>query len=124
MKSVLFPSVVKSLCNNTEILKLINKYQHGIGYNRTEEIEAEYALMINKQKENRVIIPREIDQNEHYQHVTLMKADNIDNLLVGTLSGSEISHRVNAILVMKGKPTETDDGADEAQERPAKRKCK
>ena len=51
-KSVLFPSVVKSLCNNTEILKLINKYGHGIGYNLTEEIETEYALQaINKQKE-------------------------------------------------------------------------
>ena len=29
-KSVLFPSVVKGICNNTEVLKLINKYGHGI----------------------------------------------------------------------------------------------
>ena len=31
-KSVLFPSVVKALCNNTEILKLINKYGYGVRY--------------------------------------------------------------------------------------------
>lgn len=36
--SVLFPSVVKALCNNTEIVKLINKYGHGISYVLGEEI--------------------------------------------------------------------------------------
>ena len=52
-KSVLFPLLMKSLCNNTEILRLINKYGHGIGYNLIEEIETEYALqVISKQKEN------------------------------------------------------------------------
>ena len=48
-----------------------------------------------------------------------MIADNIDNFK-RTLGGSGTSHRVNSILVIKGKPTETDDVADEAQERPAK----
>ena len=43
-KSVLVPSVMKSLCNNNEILKLIKKYGHGIGYNLIEEIETEYAM--------------------------------------------------------------------------------
>ena len=42
-KSVLFPSVVKALCNNTEIVKLINKYGHGDSYDLVEEIETEYA---------------------------------------------------------------------------------
>ena len=55
--SVLFPSVVKSLCNNTKILKLINKHA---------------LKVINKPKENRVDIPRETEQNEHNQQVALM----------------------------------------------------
>ena len=50
-KSVLFPSVVKALCNNTEILKLINKYGHCVSYELVEEIETEYALeVINEQR--------------------------------------------------------------------------
>ena len=48
-----------------------------------------------------------------------MIADNIDNL-ESILSGSGTSHRVNSILVIKEKPAETDDVADEAQEIPAK----
>ena len=56
-KSVLFPSVVKSLWNNTEVLRLINHYGHGISYSLIEEIETEHALqIISEQKEKRVII--------------------------------------------------------------------
>ena len=40
-KSVLFPTVVKSLCNNTEVIKIINQYGHGISYDKVEEIETE-----------------------------------------------------------------------------------
>ena len=54
-KSVLFPSVIKSLCN-MEIVKLVNKYGHGISYNLLEDVETEYALkIIDKQAENKVI---------------------------------------------------------------------
>ena len=42
-KSVLFPAVVKALCNSTEVIKLINKCGHGISYNLIEEIEAEFS---------------------------------------------------------------------------------
>ena len=42
-KSLLFPSVLKALCNNTEILKLVNKYAQGASYDLVEEIEIEYA---------------------------------------------------------------------------------
>ena len=45
-KSVLFPAVVKSLCNNTEVIRLINHYGHGVSYSITEEIETEHALQI------------------------------------------------------------------------------
>ena len=51
-KSVLFPAVVKSLCNNTEVVRLINHYGHGISYSVIEEIETEHALqIISEQKE-------------------------------------------------------------------------
>ena len=44
-KSVLFPSVVKALCNNIEVVKLINKYGHGVSYDLVEEIETEYVYV-------------------------------------------------------------------------------
>ena len=51
-KIVLFPPVEEALCNNTEILKLINKYDYGVIYGLVEEIETEYALeVINEQRE-------------------------------------------------------------------------
>ena len=60
-KSVLFPTVVKSLCNNAEVVRLISHYGHGISYSLIEEIETEQALqIISEQKEKRVIIPDNI----------------------------------------------------------------
>ena len=60
-KSILFPTVVKALCNNTEVIRIINQYGHGISYSMIEEIETEHTLkVINKQKESRVIIPEGI----------------------------------------------------------------
>ena len=57
-KSVLFPAVVKSLWNNTEVVRLISHYGHGISYSLIEEIETEHVLQIlSEQKEKRVIIP-------------------------------------------------------------------
>ena len=90
-KSVLFPSVVNTVCNNIEVLKLINKYSHGVSYNLVEEIDTEYALdVINKQQENQVVFPGSVTQEECKSTVTLMVANNIDNLEC-TLSGSGTS---------------------------------
>ena len=44
-KSVLFRSVVKALCNNTEILNLINKYGFGVSYDLVEEIAGDRACV-------------------------------------------------------------------------------
>ena len=41
-KKRVVPSVVKALCNNIEVVKLINKYDHGVSYDLVEEIETEY----------------------------------------------------------------------------------
>ena len=127
-KSVLFPAVVKALCNNTEVVRLINKCGHGISYNLIEEIETEFALkVINEQTLNRVLIPDECNQPNN-PPVALMVADNIDNLEC-TLSGAGTSHRVNSILVLKQEPQdgleENLEDSDEVPDHPpAKRKCK
>ena len=124
-KSVLFPSVVKSLCNNTEIIKLINGLGHGISYSLIEEIEIEYALkLIREQNHSRVIVPPKFQDEHTNSSVALMVADNIDNL-ENTLSGAGTSHRVNSILVMnKQSGDATDVQVDENGERRSKRKCK
>ena len=77
-KSGLFPGVVKSLCNNVELIKLINNYGHGVSYNLIEEIETEHALIvINEQKEKKVIIPKEAFQDDGSCCVGLTVADDI-----------------------------------------------
>ena len=84
-----------------EVVKLINNYRHGISYNLIEEIETEHALMvINEQKENKVILPNEAFQDNESCCVGLMVADNIDNLEC-TLTGSGTSHHVNSIFVQR-----------------------
>ena len=126
-KSVLFPSVVKALCNNTEILNLLNKYGHGISYDLLEEIETDFALnVINEQAENRAVIPIDFKEGETSSPVALMIADNIDNLEC-TLSGTGTSHRVNSILVLNKKEEHnqlSEDVGNEVCEPPLKKKCK
>ena len=125
-KSVLFPSVVKAICNNTKIVKLINKYGHGISYDLVEEIETEFALkVINEQSENRVVIPADVEQMETSAPVAIMIADNIDNL-EHTLSGSGTSHRVNSILVTERKHELDREWIGEVADYtpPTKEKCK
>ena len=98
---VLFPTVVKSVCNNVEVVKLINNYGHGISYNLIEEIETEHALVvIIEQNENKIILPNETFQDNESCCVGLKVADNIDNLEC-TLTGSGTSHRINPILVQR-----------------------
>ena len=67
-KSVLFPSVVKALCNNTEILKLINKYGYGVSYDLVEEMEM--ALIRSYQRAARK--PASVTQKESRSTVTPM----------------------------------------------------
>ena len=124
-KRVLFPSVVTALCNNTEIVKLINKYGHGVSYDLVEEIETEYALkVIKEQRENRVVIPPLVTQEETRSTVALMVADNFDNLEC-TLSGSGTSHRVNSILVTEQKERESGHGSDDQEYAPpVAKKCR
>ena len=124
-KSILFPTVAKALCNNTEVIRIINQYGHGISYSMIEEIETEHALkVINKQKESRVIIPEGITADNCGSPIALMIADNIDNL-ESTLTGSGTSHRVNSILVTtKAMEINREMEEDDEYQCPAKRKCR
>ena len=119
-KSVLFPAVVKSLCNNTEVLRILNELGHGICYDLVQEIETEHALdVINEQRANKVVIPEEDMINAADNAIAVMIADNIDNL-ESTITGFGTSHRVNSILVTK----KVEDNAEESKiTRPTKRKC-
>ena len=124
-KSVLFPAVVKALCHNTEVVKLINKCGNEVGYNLIEEIETKFALkVISEQTLNRVLIPDECNKPDN-PPVALMVADSIDNLECA-ISGAGTYHRVNSILVLKQEHregAEDDSGGEVPEEPPAKRKC-
>ena len=121
-KSVLFPAVVKSLCNNVEVIKLINNYGHGVSYNLIEEIETEHALIvINQQKEKKVLIPEEAFQDYGSCCVGLMGADNIINLECN-FTGSGTFNCANPILVQK-KVDKENTVKEEEISQSTKRKC-
>ena len=88
-KSVLFPSVVKALCNNTEILNLINKYGYGVSYDLVEE----HALIRSYQRAARK--PTSVMQKESRSTVAPCNIDNLEC----TLSVSGRFQRENSILV-------------------------
>ena len=95
-RSVLFPALVKSLCNNTEVVRPISHYGHKISKSLIEEIETEHAQqIISEQKQKWVIIPDNMESDDVDSSVALIVADNIDNL-EGTLIGAGMSHCVNS----------------------------
>ena len=111
----------KSLCNNLEVIKMMNTFGHGINYNLIREIETEHALIaINQQVDKRVVIPDEENLKLEDNKIALMVADNIDNL-ESTITGLGTSNRVNLILVKKGIKSEH--GEVTSEEAPAKKKC-
>lgn len=100
-KSILLTSLVKSLTNNTECIRVLNKLGHGIDYHAMEELETQEALKVIDQKtEKKVAIPIKIMETYNScSNVALVVSDNIDNL-ERTLSGANTSHRVNSIIVL------------------------
>ena len=70
-KSVLFPSVVKALCNKLEVIRFINNFGHGICNDLIREIDTEHALlMIMQQEGNHVLIPEE-DELKHVAPIAI-----------------------------------------------------
>ena len=75
-KSILFPYVIKSLTNNTELINIAHKYVHGISLTILEELDTEYALLqLNRREETGgVVLPEGCEERE----IAIVVADNID----------------------------------------------
>ena len=73
-KSVLLPSIIKTLTNNTEIINLINRLRHGVSYSILSEMYTENALRIQEQQLDEIVMP-EYTVKEKF---TIYVADNID----------------------------------------------
>ena len=94
-KHLLLPYAVKTLTGNTEIIKTLNRFGHGISYSQMEENDTALCLQKLAQGLNeRVVLPSSIKANVF----TNLAWDNIDRL-EETLSGHGTSHRVNGIAV-------------------------
>ena len=78
-------------------------------------------MVINEQKEKKVIISEKAFQDDGSCCVGFMVADNIDNLEC-TLTRSGTSHHVNFILVQKKVDKESTVEEEEISQ-PTKRKC-
>ena len=87
-KSVLLPTVVKQLTDNTEIINTLNKLGHGVSYSILSEMHTENAYIIQYQQQADVILPL----NCLKESFTVYVADNIDRkeeTLSGTRSGAD-----------------------------------
>ena len=74
-KSILLPSIVKALTNNTELISILNKLGHGMRYNLLMEAETENAYKIYEQQlNNDCVIPKKCKKDA----LTIFVADNID----------------------------------------------
>ena len=94
-KQFLLPYPVKTLTNNVEVIRFLNRCGHGVAYSQIEEINT--ALCLQKMAmtpENAVPLP---DNIKPYVSTSLAW-DNIDRL-EETLSGGGTSHRVNGIAI-------------------------
>ena len=74
-KSILLPTMVKSLTNNTEIIDVLNKLGHGISYTSLMESQTENAYKIVEHQTNtNMILPVDCLK----ETFTIYVADNID----------------------------------------------
>ena len=58
-KSVLLPSVIKTLTNNTEIINIINRLGHGVLYSILSEIYTKNTFRIQEQQLHKIVIPED-----------------------------------------------------------------
>ena len=74
-KSVLLPSLVKTLTNNTEVINILNRLGHGISDTVLMETQTENAYQIlEQQMTSQCIIPK----HSKKEAFTIFVADNID----------------------------------------------
>ena len=92
---MLLPYAVKSLTGNVEIIKILNKFGHGVSYSQLEENETALCLQkLAASVNQKVALPACIKPYVF----TKLAWDNIDRL-EETLTGKGTSHRVNGIAV-------------------------
>ena len=86
VKSVLLPSIVNALTNNTELIHILNRFGHGISYTLLMEAQTENAYqLIEQQLCTGCVIPKESIPDSF----TIFVADNIDRQ-EQTLSGMRV----------------------------------
>ena len=74
-KSLLLPSIIKQLTNNTEIINIVHRLGHSISYSVLNEMHTENAYIVHDQQENDDVILPLTSQKETF---TIYVADNID----------------------------------------------
>ena len=100
-KHILLPWAIKSLTGNVELIKVLNRFGHGISYSQLEEIDTALCLQkLANGDESGVVIP----SNMIPGIPTNLAYDNIDRI-EETLSGAGTSHRVNGIIVQPSVPS-------------------
>ena len=87
-KSILHPSVIKSLTNCTELITLNNKLGHGVSDSILEELFTENAFRLIDISGNETFIPTSIEED----HFTIAVYDNIDRV-EETLQVTSCSHQ-------------------------------
>ena len=85
-KSLLLPSVVIALTNNTEIITILNRLGHGVSYSILSEMLTENAYKVAEQQTDADVILPEATAKEQF---TIYVADNIDRA-EETLTGMTI----------------------------------
>ena len=81
-KSVLLPSIIKQLMNNTELINTIHRLGHGVSHSILTEMHTQNAYNIQDHQQEDVILP--LDSRK--EAFTIYVADNIDRK-EKTLSG-------------------------------------
>ena len=73
VKGILYSTIIKTLSNNTELLRFANLLGHGVSYSVLEEIETEAAISSPEKQKDRVYIPEGFCSNVF----TMLVYDNI-----------------------------------------------
>ncbi|CAH0687786.1 unnamed protein product [Spodoptera exigua] len=91
-KSLTLGLAMKSLTNSRQVITILNRYGHTIGYNLAEELETE--MTYTSIQDNKVIPKGIIAANGHSTHVAF---DNFDRF-VDTTSGKDTMHDTVGII--------------------------
>ena len=96
-KHILLPWAVKSLTGNVELVKILNRFGHGISYSQMEELDTALCLQkLEEEDEKGISLPSNINPGIP----TVLAYDNIDRN-EETLTGEGTSHRINGIAIQE-----------------------